>query len=275
MRTVVFVITLLVNLIPGKLAWASQDLWPAVYSGRIEAQIAGLRVAHLNFELDIGSDLYAVETTSQSKGPLKMFWKYQTQVSARGRVVSGKLTAQSYRMTGYSGGRQRTIQLTYGADDTIKQVELDPTPTEEGRQPVPETEIFGAKDPADLFLSLINLSARGALKGCAFETKVYDGYRLSKLSLSPPGQTPLRAGLIDVQAQYDLESAHACIINMNLLYGRTPKEQARADKRKDENQTFIWFAHHKATDITVPAVLARRTRYGTLIVTLADLARIS
>ena len=275
MRTIVFVMTLLVNLISGKLVWASQDLWPAVYTGSIEAQIAGLGVAHLNFELDIGSELYEVETTSQSKGLLSIFWKYQTQVFAHGQVVNGSLAAQSYSMNGYSGGRQRKIQLTYGADDNIAHIELDPTPTEEGRQQVPETEIFGARDPADLFLSLINLSARGALKNCAFETKVYDGYRLSKLSLSPPGQTPLRAGLVDVQAQYDLESAHACVINMSLLYGRTPKEQVRADKRKDENQTFIWFAHHKATDITVPAVLARRTRYGTLIVTLADLARIS
>lgn len=262
---------------PSLPAAAFETFMGQTLSGTIDAKIAGISAAVLTFDMDVTKDGYVMESDSRSRGLVRLFVRYDSNVKAMGRFENGLVMPEAYILDSFSFGRDRTITLRYGQNATIQSKDLNPTPLEEGRQLVPThiTSFIQTVDPAIMFLKMINPANTAQALDCSMELNMYDGYRMSKFWLYPVDGAVLRAGLKEAEQFFDISTAVGCYAEVENLYGRTPKEEERArerDQDDDPNEIppMIWFAKPHEMDIMVPAVFNARTRFGTAIVTLTE-----
>lgn len=171
----------------GPAAWAEAPLPQTVVQYRVYAH--GFKVMDMQASYRLSDTQYGVAAHVKTGGFLGLFVKTNLQLSGQGLFNGQAAEPSLYDSVGWSRGRNRHVSMVYR--DYVPDVTLlDPPETD--REPVPDADKKGAVDILAVLMNLLHQVR--STQGCGGQSKVFDGMRLSTLSLHFAGIQPIPAG---------------------------------------------------------------------------------
>ncbi|GAN67729.1 DUF3108 domain-containing protein [Acetobacter orleanensis] len=169
------------------VAWAEATIPQTVVQYRIYAH--GFKVMDLQASYRLSDAQYGVAAHVKTGGFLGLFVKTNLQISAQGSFNGQTAEPALYDSVGWSRERNRHVSLTY-RDHVPDVTRLDPPETD--REPVPDADKKGAIDTLAALMNLLHQVR--TTQSCGGHAKMFDGMRLSTLSMHSAGLQRIPSG---------------------------------------------------------------------------------
>nr|WP_298797658.1 DUF3108 domain-containing protein [uncultured Acetobacter sp.] len=171
----------------GSAARADASVPQTVVKYRVYAH--GFNVMDIQASYRLSESQYGVTAHIKTGGFFGLFMKTNLQTSAQGRFGSADVEPALFDSVGWSRGRNRHVSLAYR--DQMPEVTLiDPVETD--RDAVPAADEKGAIDTLAVLMNLLHQVRTN--QSCGGPEKVFDGMRLSTLSVHPAGLQQIPSG---------------------------------------------------------------------------------
>jgi hypothetical protein len=217
------------------------------FTARYEMFVGGLRISELQAEIDIGAEGYRILLELESRGIVGAIVALRSELLAEGRVEDGRLHVERYRADTVRRGSERTVQMTFGEDGRVEELEITPDP---GREPIPE-ELRRGPDPVTALIEAFRQGPHGP-----HESTSFGGIRAASLSIACDGyRTVTVPGGVDLP-----ERALRCTLDGEQVAGPPPRIAAAFDI---ERIGTAYLAPH--ADGHVPVRLESTTSLGRMI----------
>ena len=171
----------------GSAARADAALPQTVVNYRVYAH--GFNVMDIQASYRLSETQYGVAAHIRTGGFFGLFMKTNLQTSAQGQFAGQTAEPAAYDSVGWSRGRNRHVSLAY-RDQMPVVTQLDPAETD--REVVPDADKKGAIDTLAALMNLLHQVR--TTQTCSGQAKVFDGMRLSTLSMHPVGLQRLPSG---------------------------------------------------------------------------------
>ncbi|MDN7352952.1 DUF3108 domain-containing protein [Acetobacter senegalensis] len=148
--------------------------------------VHGLHVMDIQASYRLDNAQYGIGAHVKTAGLFNMFMKTDLTLTAQGRFAGQVVAPETFDSKGWSRRTNRHIALTY--KDNLPQVsQLDPPET--NREAVTEAERQGAVDTLAMLMGLLRQVRE--TQNCALQEKVFDGLRLTTLSVQAGSEQKL------------------------------------------------------------------------------------
>jgi hypothetical protein len=226
------------------------------------ARVAGFRVMTVDVQATIDVDSYHVAARLRSSGLAALATSFDQTAIAEGRLLPDGVRPARFRIEGDWQGEQRRVELALAAAPA--RILLDPPEVPE-REPVPPSM---ARDSIDTLTALVAVSrqvARDGAAGCHLAATMFNGRRLTRVTLTPAGEGP-------VPGHADL-TAVRCRVEARQVAGFWRGwDRAQAERPQSG---MVWIAAPVANAPPMPVRLEMGVDWlGTLVVSL-DQARLA
>lgn len=178
---------------------------------RFDLIVAGITAGQLALSAEESGGAYAVRGSARATGPARALVRKTYDGTARGAVAGGTLRPARYDETETERGGTSTAALRFEGGRPVG-IELTPPP-EPRPWDLDPGAVRGASDPLTVLWAMARPVAAGA--ACGTRHDIFDGRRLSRLTLSAP--EPAGDGALTCAARYER------------LAGYSPEELAERD----------------------------------------------
>ncbi|MCX2560759.1 DUF3108 domain-containing protein [Acetobacter farinalis] len=149
----------------------------------------GFNVMDIQASYRLSESQYGITARVKTGGFFGMFMKTNLQTSAQGHFSGAEVEPALFDSAGWSRGRNRHVSVVYR--DQMPEVTLiDPVETD--RESVPAADKLGAIDTLSALMNLLHQVRTS--QSCGGQEKVFDGMRLSTLSIHPAGLQHIPSG---------------------------------------------------------------------------------
>ncbi|MFT8473272.1 hypothetical protein [Acetobacter persici] len=149
----------------------------------------GFKVMDIQASYRLSETQYGVAAHIKTGGFFGLFMKTNLQTSAQGHFNGQAVEPSAYDSVGWSRGRNRHVSLTY-RDQMPEVTTLDPAETD--RESVPDADKKGAIDTLAVLMDLLHQVR--TTQSCDGKAKIFDGMRLSTLSMHSGGLQRIPSG---------------------------------------------------------------------------------
>lgn len=149
----------------------------------------GFKVMDIQASYRLSETQYGVAAHIKTGGFFGLFMKTNLQTSAQGHFNGLAVEPSAYDSVGWSRGRNRHVSLTY-RDQLPEVTTLDPAETD--RESVSDADKKGAIDTLAVLMDLLHQVR--TTQSCDGKAKVFDGMRLSTLSMHSGGLQRIPSG---------------------------------------------------------------------------------
>lgn len=170
----------------GPPAAAKEPLLKLGYS----VYLGGLNIFHLDANLRMNGDRYEIFGGGETKGFVRMMWRWAVQASAKG-VVNGKgVESVTYDVATVRKGKHKRLRLAFGGNGaySILRKPKD-SPRKRKKRELPETIPEGTLDPISVSMAVAMALAKG--ESCGGKFPVFDGNRRYDLTFTKVGEEHL------------------------------------------------------------------------------------
>ena len=228
-----------------------------------EVHAGGLHVFTINLEAALGTRDYDLSLSARTDGTLAWLLDWSLMSAVNGRPAEAGPAPDWFRSESAWRGKERWVELRYGAGEgAAPGVESVPPPEEDDRPRVPDALRVGTVDPLSAGIGLIYALADQA--HCDTALPVFDGRRRFEAKSRDLGMTEIAVSDL---APYGGE-ARACAVTVEPVTGFW-----RDSKYKPEPQDFTVFLRTLSTgEPALPVRIEADTRFGAVRVHLVDYA---
>jgi hypothetical protein len=254
----------LVLLVPA--ASGRADTAPAeVAQLKYDVYVGGLHIYSLNVEMVLQSGRYRLSARGGTQGMVGMVYTWDTDLTADGIDLDGKVEAQRYLSKTQWQSRGRTVTLGFGADGRYT-LQQDPPP-----QPDPDIEGTlptalpkGVVDPLSFAIAAAQTLARTGR--CEQTVPVFDGQRRFDVIVTQLGPATLQPN------RYSIYQGPAMRCGLGIARISGFRKSLRAKREKEERSTppTIWVAQIKPELPPIPVRYDGEIALGKIVVHLTD-----
>ncbi len=238
---------------------------PALSGGRAdlvyEAYYAGLNMARLDLQLDLGSASYEVRSRLRMLGIVNRLWPWEMSAYAKGLRHGSRIEPLTSGQWNNWGGKERFIDMRF-MNGIPQVVRIKPDSKTDDRPTVPAKERLGSMDAMGAILTL--LTHLDGKEECEARIPVFDGRRRYNLIAEADGSERLES---NARSPFS-GPAIRCILWMEKKGGF----KERTDDRKDryDRRARVWMGRISDGIPPVPVRMTYESRFGVVNGYLAE-----
>ena len=238
---------------------------PAAGAGSVlelgyDVYLGGLNVFAFDVAFLRDGEAYVIRGGGESRGLIRVFWRWAADLAARGTVGEAQVDAQIYDIATVRRGEPKSLQLSFDGPGAYS-IARDP-PDNDYRRSKREPPASLPADTVDpLSVALVVSEAVGRGRGCALSVPVFDGDRRYDLVFTELGRESLEPMSYTVFAG----EALSCRFEMKRLSGfRKPRKYVRYWDEDGLEPPRVWVARLAPGLPPVPVRLAGDLNMGGL-----------
>ncbi|MBO1325837.1 DUF3108 domain-containing protein [Acetobacter sp. TBRC 12305] len=225
----------------------------------------GLELMALDTAYRLGADQYSVSAAARTGGLVGLFVKSSLRMSGMGTFTpDGTVTPQFYKSDGRSHHQDWLLNMGYpkGMAEVTEE-----NPTEADREPVTLQDKVGAVDMLATFMGVLH-QVQAAHRCTDTPRKIFDGLRLSTLSMSDAGIQRLPEGTMRDWGADGLR----CNFVLQQVQGF--KVSARPSKLRQPQPGQVWFEDVPQVGLVVVRLELEHPKLGHIVIQLEDPPRL-
>ncbi len=221
------------------------------YGGRI----FGIPVVSAKISAAFDKESYAARAELRTAGLAVFFKQIKVVASAKGNVLSGKLSSWEYWHKELDGRKNRELFMNYRPEEVI--VRVSPPLRSMGDPPATMAQRLEALDPVSALLSMsLGKKAQEPLQQCNGSIKVFDGKQRYDLRLQADGSKKIRT-----RAYKGL--ALRCKVWYVPISGFNADDLNNPEYQKP---VIMWMAHDLRANMHLPVRFEAKLDFGTAVV---------
>lgn len=147
-----------------------------------DVRLNGILVASVEVDAELSSGAYSLDTRMRTRTLMDLILGFDSRAHAQGRVRGGIVMPEQHSDNNVWMGRPRRVHMVYGPDGP-SEVEVSPSPADEGRDDVSADLRRGTFDPLSAAVQISLWADKNEI--CTSTAKVFDGRRRYDLVFSP------------------------------------------------------------------------------------------
>jgi hypothetical protein len=200
--------------------------------------LGGLHIFAFTTDVALANETYSIKGVGESRGIIKLFWRWAATLAVGGTVGSEGVRPQIYNVKTFRKRRNRAMQLSFdeGGKYTVRRVPVD-TPHRAAKRQLPDLVPARTIDPLSVAMLIGRNVANG--QGCNVKLPVFDGNRRYDLSFTDLGSDVLARNPYSVFAG----QAYHCQFKMKRVSGfRKPRSYRLSWNEDILDPPEIWVA---------------------------------
>ncbi|QEO18107.1 DUF3108 domain-containing protein [Acetobacter vaccinii] len=228
-------------------------------AARYDVFVHGLRAMVLDAAYRNGDGRYAVAVEGKTSGLVGLFLPGNLHLRGVGTFTpAGAVQPALYDSAGRSHHQNWLLDMVYKGALPVVQRQQPPDPQ---REDVPDQARMGAVDLLAVFMQL--LSQVGATQRCTDATsRIFDGERLSTLSIHSAGWGPLPAGFVETRGKDSLK----CDFVFQQVQGFKLSSKSTALRKPQPGH--VWFQNLPGVGMAVVRLELEHPKMGHIVLTL-------